>query len=250
MISFTGNCTMPSPTPAPTLTMLPTPISQRPTVSSGPSFIPTQSPTPDPSSNRVEARTWDELRNALQSDRAIVNVTRDIAFSDWITLGGGQDVTAFCNATGEAAQSSGDYCATLDGGGETSFFHITGGSCLRLIGLRLVNGYGMGSSYGGAISMSSDTEAHLTTFMINDNAAFNGGAFNLLYVTAAVLRLTSCVIRNNEAYQGGVFFTYGYGDGGPVMHLSSCTIKNNYAVRCHLPNAPIPVVIRFNSSSV
>ena len=224
------------PTPAPTTHSLqPTPvptITPFPTTTPVPSNLPTPVPTSSPTSNCFEARTWDELNNALQTNGAKVNVTRDIVFTQPISLDGGQDVTVFCNATGEAAQGSVSYCATLDGGGETQLFEIAGvGSCLRLIRLKLTNGYHFQN--GGAIIMGSNTEAHLTACMVCDNEAYWGGVFYMVYAHAVVLHVTSCVITNNEATRhGGVFYIHGSGASpAPVVYLSGCTVNNNHAVR-------------------
>ena len=211
------------------LTASSTSATSPPSVSPAPSTLPTTSRPSAP--NRVEARNWDELNFAVQSDRAIVNVTRDIAFQGWITLDGGQDVTAFCKVTSGATSSGVNYCATFDGGGQTGFFEITDGSCLRLVRLRMINGY-TGNKGGalmvGAYGDTSVSEAHLTACMLSDNEAFRGGGvfyLNAFSSVAAAVHLTGCTMNYNEAYNGVVF----YMANGAVAHLAGCTMTNNKA---------------------
>ena len=161
------------PTPTPTVTFQPTlapTLSLVPSVSPAPSTPPTPVPTLSPTTEDrpFEARTWDELNGALRVDHAMVNVTADITFTDRILLVLGQDVTAFCDSTTtDGISVAASYCATLGGGGETSMFRITNGACLRLIGLRITNGYG---EYGVAF-----------------------------YLLASEIRLTGCTVDSNHA---------------------------------------------------
>lgn len=158
------------PSAAPTFSPVPSPS---PSLSSPP----TLERTPSPTTFNVQARTWSELNDALQVDRTVVNVTDDILFAQSITLDGGQDVIAFCNATAQqqAASLGGTYfCATFDGGGETKLFSISDGARLRLTRLRITNGYG---TRGGAFYIDGG-EAHLTGCTVNNNEAFDfGGVF-------------------------------------------------------------------------
>lgn len=137
---FASGC----PTLAPTVSNQPSfaPTStQVPSVTPAPTPLPTPVPTPGPTAPpRFVARTWTELRDGLQVERAEVNVTADIDFDDgFISVENGQYVTAFCNRTDHV----GPYCATLDGLGWTLIFYVKGtNSHLRLIGLQITGGYG------------------------------------------------------------------------------------------------------------
>ena len=236
------------PTPTPTsLTPQPTPS---PTVTSGPTVTPapsTQGPTPSPTTpSRIEVRTWDDLDNALQIDRMMANVTRDLEFTQAINVGqdvdGGQDVTAFCDMS-DTVSSGADFCATLGGGGETRLFVIFAGSFLRLIGLRLTNGGGATfDDWGGAVEIQDGASMHLTACTVNNNQAGNGygGAFHLY--NGASVHLTACTVDNNQAFRGGVFYL----DLRSSAYLTACVVKNNYAgesvsspfpcfARCHMP---------------
>ena len=107
-------------TPAPTQTFQPTPAptstsTQVPSISSAPPPRPTFAPTMGVS---LEARTWDELNDALQIDLVVVYMTHDTAFAEEITLDGGQSAAVFCDTVGEVDAAAGaNYCATLSGGG-------------------------------------------------------------------------------------------------------------------------------------
>ena len=207
---FQSSC----PTTAPTLTPIPSPAPTTSAPSTSP--VPTKPPTPAPSSSptaipRVEARTWDELNDALQLHNAMVNVTRNIVFTEEIALADGQHVTAFCNETTEAIGMltltvNAAYCATFDGMETTPLFSVTGGSILRLIGFRVTRGYRVGSSsyYGGG-----------------------GGGF---YVNFAQVYLTSCTISSNEVADGINAFGGGfYADNGQ-LYLKRCTVRHNQVV--------------------
>ena len=211
------------PTPTPTQTFLPTPsptLTPPPSVSPAPSNPPSQAPTSSPTSKRFETRTWSELHNALQVDHASVKVIVDILFTHPIMMHSGQDVTAFCNTTGSRF-------IALDGGGETRLFVIHGGACLRLIGLRTMNGYsGAGEEAfhgrGGAFHLSSGSKLYLTACRIDNNEAWSGGAF---YLNNAVASLSACSVSQNQAGGGGgaCYLVYG------AVALSDCDVNNNEA---------------------
>ena len=131
------------PTTAPTVSLLPslaptsTPL---PSVTNVPSKLPTTIPTPSPTAAMpFEARTWAELNNALQVDRARVDAKQDIEFTDAIDVTDGQTVTVLC---GNSTEIDVEYCATFDGMSSTHLFNVHNeGSVLRLFHLRLTSGF-------------------------------------------------------------------------------------------------------------
>ena len=220
----------PTPTPAPTLaptqsaqpTIAPT-LSLVPSVSSAPSNVPTPEPTPSPTSHRFEARTWEELNDALRVNGAVVNATLDIAFTEEIILNSGQDVTVYCNTT--AGEEDVSYCATLDGMGSGRLFAVSGGACLRLIRLRITGGFtATATDHGGGLWLFDYGQAHLTGCTVSGNEA--GGSGGGLYANNGRVHLTGCTMSNNEAYSSGGLAVEATGQA----HLTNCIVSNNQAV--------------------
>ena len=241
-----------APTAAPTLSPPPTTSAR---------------PTSNPTEFRLfEARTWTELDDALQHDSAAVNVSSDIVFSQRIRLVNGQDVTAYCNDNLIAASSVG-YCATLTGGESTGLFWLASGSCLRLVGLRVTDGFAdvpyytggsdlVGaafylsgaseaylsgctvtnhfSSHEGAAFYLSESEVHLSACTVNYNYAdLNGGAFSLEHDSFAYLHACTVNFNGVASIYGGVSAYSGVGGAfslsGSVAQLVSCTVSKNVA---------------------
>lgn len=196
------------PTPAPTTeTPVPTPA---PTITAAPSTTPAPSPiptTPNPTALPTpiplfvyKVDTFEELRNAAEMIRSMINVTAPlIVMPEQVVISG--DVTIF--------SASGDATLLANWG---RHFYVTSGSWLKLEGLALLNGHTNEVDGGGSVFANTGAYLELLSCLfqncsveehaVNDNYFVFGGTIALSGATANIYNcsfITSTV--STQAYK-------------------------------------------------
>ncbi len=173
------------------------------------------------------------FREAIQNANADSNVSPN-GYPD-CEAGSGADVIKFDGIStvtlvaGEVFISTdikidGEDAVTLDGGGNSRIFYVSGSSAiLRVFHVVLQNGGEVGSGSGGAIlAFSSTTIECKSAIFKNNKAAFNGGAID----TSGAFSLDGCSFEDNEAGDDGGALRAGSFD---LLTINGCNFSGNKA---------------------